>query len=284
MVLTMLGCPTTEEPEEEEDDPAVTDYTSPNIGILKYVPAGQFQRDESADNITVISKPFRIGVYEITRQQFFDLMGTDPTTSSHVTGMTDPLCAASWYRAIAFCNKLSLAEGLNTVYTVAGVDFNTLTYADIPSASSADATWDAAEADWTANGYRLPTEMEWLWAAMGAADSMDKAFAGDNGTNSVDDYAWHQGNCDSKTHPVGTKLPNELGLYDMSGNAMEWCWDYFGSYPDGTVTDYHGPVKSLNWRRLKGGDYYDNTSWCAISYRYGIEPYSSDWGFRVVRN
>lgn len=145
-------------------------------------------------------------------------------------------------------------------YAVSGVDFATLTYADIPTASSA--TWDAASVDSSANGYRLPTGMEWMWAAMGAPSDgqnggtnttgYSKAFAGSTGSNVRGDYAWTDENSNSTTHPVGSKLPNELGLYDMSGNASEWCWDSvstdrrqwrggsFISYAGGTVVTVSG--------------------------------------------
>ena len=112
------------------------------------------------------------------------------------------------------------------------IDWEALAYGSIPTASDAD--WNAATADWDADGYRLPTEMEWMWAAMGAdqdaqpgamqdgvnVSGYDKDFAGDDGSNSIDDYAWYDDNSSSTTHPVGTKLPNELGLHDMSGNVV----------------------------------------------------------------
>lgn len=280
------------------------DYLSANIGTLKYVPAGQFQRDATASNISVITQPYRMSQHEITRQQFFDILGTDPsdttistdtTASTGSTTITDPVQKANWYHAIAFCNKLSLAEGLTPVYAVTGVNFTTLTYASIPTTNNA--TWNAATATWTNNGYRLPTEMEWMWAAMGApADGQGggtnttgylKGYAGSTegaGQTNIVNYAWYSINSSSKTHPAGTKTANELGLYDMSGNVYEWCWDWYASYPTGTQTDYRGAAAGTG-RVARGGGWGDDASYCTVAFRSGYFPYfqGSGVGFRVVR-
>jgi hypothetical protein len=105
------------------------DYLSANIGTLKYVPAGSFQRDGTATNISTISTAYWMSQYEITRAQFAALFSTDPSNATYSSGTGDPVQRTNWYHAIAFCNKLSLAEGLTPVYAVTGVDFSTLTYA-----------------------------------------------------------------------------------------------------------------------------------------------------------
>jgi formylglycine-generating enzyme required for sulfatase activity len=257
------------------------------------VPAGSFQRDEGEENISVITKPYSLSKYQITRQQFLDIMGADPSEESDSTGMNDPVQMINWYHAIAFCNKLSLLEGLTPAYTVSGVsDWANLPFGDIPTTSSAK--WNAATCDWDATGYRLPTEMEWMWAVMGApTDGQNgginttgylKAFAGSTGTNSIDDYAWHNGNSDRKTHPVGGKLPNELGLHDMSGNVCEWCWDWKADYQTGTLTDYRG-AGSGSYRVNRGGSWFYFASNCPVADRYYYFPYcqGSDFGFRILR-
>lgn len=294
-----------------------SDYTSPNIGTLKYVPAGSFQRDSTDTNISIISEPYRMSQYEITRQQFYDIMGTDPsdtatssdtTATSETTTITDPVQNVNWYHAIAFCNKLSTAEGLTPVYEVEGIsDWADLLFGSIPTGSTA-ANWDAATADWNADGYRLPTEMEWMWVAMGAdLDSQDgamqdganvtgynKDFAGYDGTNNIGDYAVYGYSDDPKndgqttterTNPVGSKTPNELGLYDMSGNVYEWCWDWYETpYPAGERTDYRG-ASSGSYRAVHGGGWKFDASECTVSLRSLGTPfnYSINYGFRVVR-
>ena len=237
--------------------------------------------------------------YEITRAQFLAIIGKDPTTTAYSSGINDPVQNVNWYDAIAFCNKLSIAEGLTPVYSVSGVDFSTLMYGDIPITDNNTGwytIWDTATANWSANGYRLPTEMEWMWAAMGATSGYgytggtyttgySKAFSGSTGNNDIGDYAWYGSNSGLTTHPAGTKLPNELGLYDMSGNVGEWCWDWYGSYPTGTQTDYRGASASGS-RVYRGGNYGVDALNESVAYRYMDYPWHRRWGdigFRVVR-
>lgn len=242
-----------------------SDYTSGNIGILKYVPAGTFQRDDTSSNTSYVSA-FRMSQNEITRAQFLAIMETDPSYTEYSSGISAPVQNVNWYHAVAFCNKLSIAEGLTPVYTVSGVNFNTQTFDSIPTDWNDD--WNLITCNWSANGYRLPTEMEWMWAAMGAnQDSMPgamvgginvtgytKYFAGSNGSNVVGDYAWY--NTPEGSKAVGTKLANELGLYDMSGNVWEWCWDRYASYPSGALSNYRG-ADDGSWRVVHGGGCYN---------------------------
>jgi len=266
-------------------------YTSTNIGEMWYVPTGTFQRDATATNLSTVSA-FRMSKYEITRAQWVAVTGwADPTPPSYSTGTSDPVQNLNSYHAIAFCNKLSLLEGLTPVYTVSGVNFSTLTFAQIPT--SYNATWNAATANWAANGYRLPTEMEWMWAAMGADTENPgavntigwaKAFAGSTGSNLIGDYVWYYENSETKSHPAGTKMPNELGFHDLSGNVNEWVWDWYGTYPTGTVTDYRG-LASGTLRVLRGGDWNIDSSWCTVAFRRNHSPNNQgyNYGLRVVR-
>jgi len=271
---------------------------SANIGMMISIPAGRFQRYGSLENVSVVDG-FMMSRLEISREQFLAIMGSDPSRPKY-SDSTGPVIDQSWYHAIAFCNKLSLAEGLQPVYTVAGVNFTTLIYSAIPTA--ADTAWDATTADWSVSGYRLPTEMEWMWAAMGApADGQNgsanstgdlKAFAGSTGINTIGDYAWYSVNCGNsdtesanyKAHPVGGKLPNELGLFDMSGNVWERCWDWKGTYPDGLLENYRGAATSD--KRVHRGAGWDRAAIdSVISNRSSYYPYGGAWsiGFRVVR-
>jgi len=257
-------------------------YTSTNVGNLLTVPAGTFQVDSTPTNLYTVSS-FRMGQYEITRAQYLAIMGTDPSTA-YPSGTSGPVEKINWYHAIAFCNKLSIAEGLDPVYSVSGVNFTTLTYAEIPLAYND--SWSIATCNWSKNGYRLPTTMEWMWAAMGADTSNPgvtnttgylKAFSGDNGSNAAGDYVWYtSNNTPNGTKVVGTKLANELGLYDLCGNVWEWSW--------GPLTDSHDVAAGD--REYRGGSYSSLDTSIEVSHAASSNTISSytSVGMRVVRS
>ena len=133
----------------------------------------------------------------------------------------------------------------------------------------------------SANGYRIPTEAEWEYCARGGEEHL---FAGGN---EIDEVAWHKGNSGGELHPVGEKKANGYGLYDMSGNVWEWCWDRWdeGAYRRGDFVD---PTckGSLIHRLRRGGSYRTHLFNMRVSYRISqVASYSrKDWGFRLVRN
>jgi formylglycine-generating enzyme required for sulfatase activity len=291
MVLFEIGCGGSS---GGDSDPNELELT------MVSVPGGTFQRQATPGNNDTVGA-FKISKYEITRAQFQAVMGVDPSDEDYSTGTTDPVQRANWYHAIAFCNKKSIEEGLTPVYsvTVSGTPINwiSLTYDEIPTASNDD--WNHVTANWSANGYRLPTEMEWMWAAMGApADGQNggtnttgykKVYAGSTeGTAStrIEDYAWCFENTWYTTMPVGRKLPNELGLHDMTGNVQEWCWDWYADYPPGAhPVNYRGP-DSGTMRVLHGSSWYYYSYMYDIADRHNADPGvpSDHYGFRVARN
>jgi formylglycine-generating enzyme required for sulfatase activity len=261
---------------------------------FRYVPSGSFQYKSGAANIATITRGYWLGETEVTQELFQAVMGTNPSHFDGTAGKEAaggetqnqrPVEKVSFYAAIAFCNKLSLLDGKDPVYSVTGVsDWSTVA---IPTADDAD--WDAAAQDYSKSGYRLPAYLEWMWAAMGADKSVQpntagyaKAFAGSTGTNDVNDYAWHSGNSGTKTHEVAKKSPNELGLYDMSGNVNELFTSR--GVPTGAQTDYMGTLTGTQ-SSFGGGDWKYASSYCRFTVTYSINKYlSSDnaVGFRVL--
>lgn len=133
----------------------------------------------------------------------------------------------------------------------------------------------------TGKNYRLPTEAEWEYAARGGSKSHGYKYSG---SNSIGDVAWYEGNSGDKTHPVGQKQPNELGLYDMSGNVFEWCSDRYGGYSSSAQNNPKGPSNGSSLRVCRGGGWYFSSRYCRVSYRLSRYPGDCSYslGFRVV--
>ena len=135
--------------------------------------------------------------------------------------------------------------------------------------------------NWQANGYRLPTEAEWEYAARGGQQSQGFKYAG---RNNVDEVAWYYKNSEGKTQTVGQKQANELGLYDLSGNVWEWCWDWYGDYQSNETNDPKGPDTGSK-RVFRGGSWRDVAIGARVAFRLEDDPHGRDSliGFRLAR-
>ena len=225
-----------------------------------FVEGGTFNNGTS--NVTVSS--FYLDKYELTQADYQAVMGSNP--SRFGGNPNHPVENVSWFNAIEYCNRRSILEGLTPCYSYG--TFGT-------SPDNWPSGWDTSSANhsnvicnWSANGYRLPTEAEWEFAARGGNQTHNYIYSGSNTIGSV---AWYSRNNDPYgTKPVGGKLANELGLYDMIGNVWEWCWEIYSGF----------------YRVTRGGSWDDDANYCTVSYRVSYSAtYSYNYlGFRVCRS
>ena len=231
-------------------------------------PASEWERMEyegPQHQVTVSS--FYINKYEITKREYRELMGKTTFRSDYYNTDDNIPATCSWFDAIEFCNKLSQKEKLTPVYRSSG---------------------DMIICDWEANGYRLPTEAEWEYAAKGGnKDSIIYKYSGSNRYEAVARYSSNK-DASLSPMPVGLLIPNILGLYDMSGNVSEWCWDWYGKYSGTAQQNPTGPnTPNTREDRINRGGSFRNTSRGIRSSRRGFDDPYYDYdsiGIRVVRS
>ena len=260
------------------------------------IPAGAFQMGSTIGNSNntpvhdvTITKSFYMGKYEVTQaeyEKYCSYTESKSPSSDYGDGDNYPAYYVSWYDAIVYCNKRSISEGLTPCYSISD-STEPIEWGTVPT--SDDDIWNAVVCNWDANGYRLPTEAEWEYAARAGDNIVDSlTYSGTSDITKVGEYAWYSSNSDNATHYVGTKAANAFGLYDMSGNVWEWCWNrYTDSYDTNTEGGNDPTGVSVGSNRVfRGGGWNHDSRYCSVICRgYTNGPYVcfNILGFRVVR-
>ena len=258
--------------ESKTADSQVVEITTPSGTVMVYVTGGSFTMgnskggpEEMPHKVSVGS--FLMDKYEVTSAQY--VTAQLPNPSHWHENPKNPVERVRWRDAKQYCNERSLLEGLKACYNEKTAD------------------WDC---DYSANGYRLPTEAEWEYASRAGSDQPYDFGAPDK----LRQYGWFGENSDQQTHPRGQKKPNGFGIYDLYGNISEWCEDVYSPtyYKDSPAVDPRGPSnpgKDVK-RVIRGGSWKSSAAQCSASVRQG-EPtgdsdacFSTDFcGFRCVR-
>jgi formylglycine-generating enzyme required for sulfatase activity len=225
-----------------------SDWTSPTLGTMKWIPAGTFtmgspaseagRSDNEVQHRVTLTRGYWLMDHEVTQGEWQSVMGSNPSEFTKC-GAWCPVEQVSWADAVEFAKRVSARDGV---------------------------------------AYRLPTESEWEYAARGGQEAV---YAGSSEVTSV---GWIDGNSGSKTHPVCQKGRNGYGLCDMTGNVWEWTSDWYGAYPSGSVSDPTG-ASSGSYRVFRGGCWGNSAQLARVAFRYrrGPADRSGILGFRLAR-
>jgi sulfatase modifying factor 1 len=289
---------------------AKNNYIAPNSSELVTVPGGTFTQTDGAASFSHTISPFKIGKYEVTYELWYTVYRwaaangysiADPGTEGNngtpgavtTTAKYVPVTSVNWHDMIVWCNAFSEKSGLKPVYyTDPGFKMplkDSHCVVKGKTSNTKAGNCDNPCVNWNANGYRLPTEGEWQYAASykdgthWTPYNYASGAIADQSINPANEaVAWYERNSHSAAHNVGTKKANALGIFDMSGNVWELCWDLYGKYP-GTVKDYKGPAGGTD-RVIRSGCYGGTANYLQVGFRSNFSPDKADSavGFRFA--
>jgi formylglycine-generating enzyme required for sulfatase activity len=278
--------------------PGYTDMLSATTSTVTITGNSAYNSTIFTNGRTVTLSPFSIAKYETTYELWYTVRqwatsddrgpkkytfnpgreGHDGISEMAPTEAAkyEPVTSVDWRDAVVWCNAYSEMSGKDPVY----LNGSDEVLRNSNDAASADPTKWAGK-----DGYRLPTEAEWEYAARGGGTPSTSGYFVYTyaGSNTIGNVAWYTSNSSNATHPVGENDENELGLYDMSGNVSEWCWDWDSAVGTGIEPDPTGPG-SGSYKEVRGGGRDSGSNMCTVAARRGTYIYAQaiDMGFRVV--
>ncbi|MBT31987.1 MAG: transcriptional regulator [Thalassobius sp.] len=242
----------------------ITDLSEYIEDLMVPVEGGELEMVEYGESHIIELSNFLMAKYPVTQELYEYVTTKNP---SYFRGSTRPIENVNWYDAVEFCNHLSDKLGFETYYNIEK------SQRDQNNKNNSDELKWLVTTNEKSNGFRLPTGLEWEYAAKGGIYKSKLEYSGSNTLNTV---GWYSDNCHEESKPVGLKKANELGLYDMSGNIYEWCWDWYGTYEKDNLLG----AKSGSSRVVRGGSWnYYNTD-CRVESRFNYDnPVYKDSGF-----
>lgn len=286
--------------------PTSTATSTPTIdySALVTVPGGTFYQTDGTYGFSHSISNFLIGKYQVTYKLWYTVYqwainngytfqnpgteGNAGTAGAIPVTVNQPVTTVNWRDAIVWCNAYSIKSGLTPVYySDAGLATLIKSSANGAYGNGVNTTagsFDNPYVDWSVNGYRLPTEGEYQYTASYIDGSICTPFDYASGaadiytdTAATEAVAWFTSNC-SSTQAVGTLAANALGIYDMSGNVYEWCYDWWDFYPTTNQTNYSGPA-SGSLRIMRGGSFFRPANYMQVGYRDSLYPFETSYGY-----
>ena len=245
---------------------------------MAFVQGGKYQPSFADEEKEVFD--IEVCKYPTTQKMWMEVMENNP---SEFKGDNKPVERITWWQALEYCNKLSEKYGLDPVYDLSKSEQGILMIKEL----GGETVYPDVANFKNTEGFRLPTEVEWEWFARGGQVAIEQGTFDYtySGSNSINEVAWYTDNSGSQTYDVGLKKPNQLGLYDCSGNVWERCYDTTESIEEGKNYIYKAFDSSNIYRMTKGGSWYSGTGYCSVTYRnnYKTVKVHNSIGFRIVR-